>query len=67
MIVSISDFCLLTYFVTMLGSNQPAQLQRLARILKFCMKEVKLITFSNNKGADQPAQMQCQVSRPEAK
>ena len=44
---------------TMQDSNQSAQLQRLSRMLKFCVYQVFNYTFQrvNNKEADQTAQM----------
>ena len=46
-------------FATMLDSNQPAQLQRLARNLKFGYRKYSQLTFqkANNKGADQTVQV----------
>ena len=42
----------------MYGSNKSTQLQRLAKILKIQLQQVKLLYFQereNNKGADQPS------------
>ena len=46
-------------FATILDSNQPAQLHRLARILKFGYRKCSQFTFqkANNKVADQTVQM----------
>ena len=46
-------------FATISGSNQPAQLQRLAKILKFRYRKCSQYTFqkANDKGADQTVQM----------
>ena len=51
---------LLSRFLAKLDSNQFAQLQRLARILKYYVKQVWLLYFSEiekNKGADQTVRM----------
>ena len=46
-------------FLTESDSNQPVQLQRLAKIMKFALKEIDYYTVqkTNNKGADQTSQM----------
>ena len=48
-------------FATMSDSNQSAQLQKLARVLKFgyepAHEKMYIMSYANNKGADQTARM----------
>ena len=46
-------------FSTRWGSDRPARLHKLARVLKLCIEQVAYCTIyeANNKGADQTAQM----------
>ena len=45
-----------SWFMTKEDPKQSAQLQRLSRLFKLCMKKIKISSLAkaNNKGADQP-------------